>query len=212
MLFSFLGSLPLGTLNVTAANITVKEGVGAAWVFSLGSMVAEVTLVRLGLAFMTWVHLHQKLFKFFEWLTIIVLLILAIVSIVAAIKMTGMGYALPGNTKHPFWLGGLLSATNPLHFTFWFGWSTVLMSRNILLPMQADYNWYVAGIGLGTLAGYAVFIYGEDYLVKQLNANQDLLNWIIGITLLITVAIQVCKTLTGPSLKPKGKSPDKISQ
>src|SRR3979411_3031652 len=115
MVMSFLGSLPLGTLNVTAANITVKEGSGASWVFSLGSMVAEVTLVRLGLTFMTWIYQHQKLFKFFQWLTILLLLILSIASIIAAVKSTGMGYALPGNTKHPFWLGGLLSATNPLH-------------------------------------------------------------------------------------------------
>ena len=202
MVISFIGSLPLSTLNVTAANITVKEGICAAMIYSLGAMVPEVIFVRLGLTFMTWVYRHQKLFKFLEWLTILLILVLSIASFIAAVKKTGMGYALPANTNHPFWLGALLSATNPLHFTFWFGWSTVLMSKNILLPLPADYNWYVAGLGLGTMGGFAVFIYGENFLVKQLNANQNLLNWIIGATLLITALIQVYKTLKKPFLKP----------
>jgi threonine/homoserine/homoserine lactone efflux protein len=200
MFISFLGSLPLATLNVTAINITVKDGVRAAMVYSLGSMVVEIVFVRLGLIGMTWIYRHQKVFKFFEWMTILFLLVLSVACFKAAINMTGIGSALPVTTQHPFWLGVFLSATNPLHLTFWFGWTTLIMSKNILLPCSADYNWYVVGIGLGTIAGFAVFIYGGDYLVKKLNANQNLLNWIFGITLLITALIQVYKTLTRPPL------------
>ncbi len=198
MIMSFLGSLPLGTLNVTAANITMKEGIRAALVFSVGSMVAEVMMVRLGLMGMTWVYRHHKIFRFFEWVTILLLLILSIASFEAAIQKSGMGSALPPATQHPFWLGALLSITNPLHYIFWFGWSTVLISKNILLPRSGDYNWYVAGIGIGTIEGFAIFIYGENYLVSTLHANEDVLNWIIGITLLVTVFIQLFKTLTKP--------------
>ncbi len=201
MLISFLGSLPLATLNVTAMNITVKDGIRAAMVYSLGSMVVEIFFVRFGLIGMGWIYRHQKIFKFFEWLTILFLLILSFACFKAAINKTGIGSILPVSTQYPFWLGVLLSATNPLHFTFWFGWSTVLMSRNILLPRPPDYNWYVAGIGLGTMEGFAVFVYGGDYLVKKMNANQNLISWLIGIILLITVMIQVYKTLTRPLLK-----------
>jgi threonine/homoserine/homoserine lactone efflux protein len=207
MIMSFLGSLPLGTLNVTVVNITMKEGIRAALVFSFGSMVAEVTMVRLGLIGMTWVYRHHKIFRFFEWVTILLLLILSIASFVAAIKKSGIGSALPPVTQHPFWLGGLLSVTNPLHYIFWFGWSTVLISKNILLARSWDYNWYVAGIGLGTIAGFAVFIYGENYLVNTLKANEDALNWIIGITLFITVFIQLYKTLTKPVLTLPDEKP-----
>ena len=54
-----------------------------------------------------------------------------------------------------------------------------------------------AGIGLGTIEGFAIFIFGEKVLVNQLKANQNLLNWIIGITLLITVVIQANKAIKG---------------
>jgi threonine/homoserine/homoserine lactone efflux protein len=207
MIMSFLGSLPLGTLNVTVANITMKDGTGAALAFSVGSMVAELTIVRLGLTGMTWVSRHHKVFLFFKWVTILLLLLLSIASFVAAIKKTGMGSALPPATRHPFWLGALLSITNPLHYIFWFGWSTVLISKSILLPHSKDYNWYVAGIGIGTIEGFAVFIYGENYLVNTLKANEDMLNWIIGITLLVTVFVELYKTLTKPIFTLPDKKP-----
>jgi len=195
MLISFLGSLPLGTMNVMATNISVRDGVTAATIYALGSMLIEIIYVRGGLVAMTWVHKQQKIFRLFEWLTLLLILALAIGSFVAAAKMSGLGSALPDNTKHPFWLGVFFSATNPLHIPFWFGWSTILLNKNILLPRVANYNWYVAGIGLGTMAGFAVFIYGGNYLVQGLNANQNILNWVIGIILLITAIIQLYKML-----------------
>jgi threonine/homoserine/homoserine lactone efflux protein len=200
MLISFLGSLPLGTMNVMATNISVKDGVTAAMIYATGSMLVEIIYVRIALVAMSWVARQQKIFRFFEWLTLVLILALAIGSFVAAVRMSGLGSALPENTSHPFWLGAFFSATNPLHIPFWFGWSTVLLNKNILLPRVSNYNWYVCGIGLGTMAGFAVFIYGGNYLVQQMNANQNLLNWAIGIILLITAMIQLYKMLNKPAV------------
>jgi len=195
MMISFLGSLPLGTMNVMATNISVKDGVSAAMIYALGSMLVEIIYVRGALVAMTWVHRQQKIFRLFEWLTLILILALAIGSFAAAIKMSGLGSVVPDNTSHPFWLGAIFSATNPLHIPFWFGWSTVLVNKNILLPHPDNYNWYVFGIGVGTIMGFSIFIYGGNYLVQQMNANQNLLNWAIGIILLITAFIQLYKML-----------------
>jgi threonine/homoserine/homoserine lactone efflux protein len=42
MLVSFLGSLPLGTLNIAAMQISVSDGIYAAILFSVGSLTAEI--------------------------------------------------------------------------------------------------------------------------------------------------------------------------
>ena len=61
MLVSFLGSLPLGTLNVAAMQISVSDGITAAILFSLGSLTAEIVYVRLSLVAMDWVRKQEKI-------------------------------------------------------------------------------------------------------------------------------------------------------
>ncbi|MDP4149556.1 MAG: LysE family transporter [Bacteroidota bacterium] len=199
MLISFLGSLPLGTMNVAATHIAVQQGVADAMAFCLAATLIEIAYVRVSLVAMSWISRQKKLFRLFEWLTILILLALATGSFIAALQQAGLGKALPLHIAHPFLLGGALSATNPLHISFWFGWSTVLLNKGILCPRRDNYNLYIAGIGLGSLLGYFVFIFGGEYLVNRLNANQNLLNWIIGSVLLLTVIIQLYK------MRVKGK-------
>ena len=57
------------------------------------------------------------------------------------------------------------------------------------------YNWYTAGIGIGTVAGLAVFVYGGRFLVAILNTNQSVINYIIGTVFLVTACIQLYKLL-----------------
>src|SRR6059058_2912368 len=149
-LISFLGSLPLGVLNVTATQLAIN-------------------------------------------------------SMIAAVNMQKISSIVPAESAHAFFSGMLLSALNPLHIIFWFGWSTILIEKNILHTKKSNYNFYTTGIGLGTLAGFAVFIYGGKYIIHQLLFNQALINWIISIVLLITVAVQVYKIRQKPLMKLAGE-------
>jgi threonine/homoserine/homoserine lactone efflux protein len=96
---------------------------------------------------------------------------------------------------HRFLLGVMLSAISPMQIPFWFGWSTILFTKNILLPKNSYYNLYIVGIGLGTLMGNCVFIFGGKFIVQKLNTNQNLLNWIIGGIFALTAIILLIKIL-----------------
>ena len=61
MLVSFLGSLPLGTLNIAAMQISISNGVVAAMLFSTGSLIAEIIYVRISLVAMDWVRKQEKI-------------------------------------------------------------------------------------------------------------------------------------------------------
>ena len=199
MLVSFLGSLPLGTMNVTVTQISVRRGVIDGFAFAIGSMLIEVLIVRVALVSMKWLAKQHRLFRLLEYVTTSIILFLAIASFVAAYRMTGFVSSLPIQTIKPFWTGTFLSLTNPLHIPFWLGWSSVLMNKNILKPSPAQYNWYVVGIGFGTIFGFMVFIYAGNFLVLQIQQHQTLLNCIIGIVLLITAIIQVKKMIAIPA-------------
>lgn len=197
LLISFIGTLPLGTLNVLAAQMAVDEGVKPAIWFSLGALLVEMIYVRLSLVAMDWIRRRRKWVRLLEGLTVIVILLLAFGSFRAAANPGhSSGIVIGAISASPvarLFTGILLSAINPLQIPFWFGWSTLLFQKKVLLPRSDHYNAYIAGIGLGTFAGNAVFIFGGRFFVKTLSMHQSLVNGIIGSIFIVTALIQLVK-------------------
>ena len=195
MIVSFLGTLPLGTLNVAAMQISVQESVQNAILFSLGSLLVEMIYVRISLVGINWVRKQKKLFRWMEWITLGIVVALAVGSFVAAMQPHHAKNVMLNNNINRFLLGAMLSAISPMQIPFWFGWSTVLFTKNILLPKNSFYNIYIVGIGLGTLLGNFVFIFGGKWIVQKLHGNQNLMNWIIGGIFAVTAVIFLIKIL-----------------
>lgn len=190
MLVSFLGSLPLGTLNIAAMQIAISQSVKNALLFSLGSLTAEIIYVRLSLVAMDWVRKQEKILRLLEWLTLFIIIALAVSSFIAA-QHTGGGKNVILNNNLPSYLLGLtMSAINPVQIPFWFGWSTVLFTKGILKPKASHYNFYIIGIGLGTLLGNCVFIFGGMLIASKIQNNQSLMNYIIAGVFTVTALIQ----------------------
>jgi len=74
--------------------------------------------------------------------------------------------------------------------------STVLFTKKILQPNNSNYNLYIVGIGLGTLMGNCVFIFGGKWMYEKMNANQNMLNYVLGAIFTLTAIIQLIKILT----------------
>ncbi len=196
MLISFLGSLPLGTLNVAAMQIGIQESIRNAMWFSFGSLLVEMIYVRISLVGIDWVRKQEKLMKAMEWVTLAIILALAIGSFISASK--GNGHAkniLLENNMHRFLLGMFMCAINPVQVPFWFGWSTVLFEKKVLESNNNNYNCYIIGIGIGTLAGNCVFIFGGKWMVEKIANSQQYLNWVIGGIFALTAIIQLVKIL-----------------
>ncbi len=196
MIISFLGSLPLGTLNVTAMQIGVQESIKDALFFSGGCLLVEIIYVRISLVGIDWVRKQDKLMKAMEWITLLIILALAAGSFISAMKEGGGAKnVMLNNNMHRFLLGLFMSAINPVQIPFWFGWSSVLFTKKILIPSPKVYNVYILGIGIGSLMGIAVFIFGGKWLVQRISNSQEYLNWVIGIIFTITAIIQFIKMI-----------------
>lgn len=193
MLISFLGSLPLGTLNVAAMQISISDGYYPAILFSSGSLLAEMVYVRLSLIAMDWIRRQHKLFKVLEWVTLLIVVALAVSSFYAAMHPKVHKNFILSSTLNRFLLGFGMCAINPVQIPFWFGWSTVLYTKKVLLPKNSHYNLYILGIGIGTLFGNFVFIFGGRLVAQRINANEQMLSWIIGGIFAITALIQLYK-------------------
>jgi threonine/homoserine/homoserine lactone efflux protein len=208
MFISFLGSLPLGTLNIAAMQISISDGVLPALKFACGALLAEVVYVRLSLIAMDWIRHQQKLFRILEWVTLGIVLALAVSSFYAALHPTMEKNVILSSTLHRFFLGLFMSALSPMQIPFWFGWSMVLFTKKILLPLNSHYNIYIAGIGLGTLLGNCVFIFGGRLIAHRFNANQHLVNWIVGGIFAITALVQLWKMFTKKGVQHRLEHPE----
>ena len=199
MLISFLGSLPPGVINIAAIQISGKQGAGAAMIYASGSMLSEILVVRIALAGMSWLTRNQKFFKILEWITAGMLIIFSVGCFITANTLKKFPGILPELVLPPLLTGVLLSVVNPLHIPFWLGWSTVLINKGVLVPRSLYYNWYIAGIAIGTITGFIVYIFGGQYLIDTFHSNQYLVNRITGIALLIIAFLYVRKMIRIPT-------------
>lgn len=195
LLISFLGTLPLGTLNVAAMQISVSESILNGIYFALGTLSVEMIYVRISLVGINWISRQKKLFRWMEWIALAIVVALAVGSFIAAANPHQGKNVMFDNHIHRFFLGVMLSAINPVQIPFWFGWSTVLFTKNILLPARKYYNLYIAGIGIGTLLGNLVFIFGGRLVADELGASQSLINWVIGGIFTVTAIIFLIKII-----------------
>ena len=89
LVISFLGSLPLGTLNIAAMQIGIQESIADAMYFSFGSLLVEMIYVRISLVGIDWIQQQEKLMKIMEWVTLFIIIALAVGSFIAASKGGG---------------------------------------------------------------------------------------------------------------------------
>jgi threonine/homoserine/homoserine lactone efflux protein len=212
MMVSFLGSLPLGTLNIAAMQISVSDGITSAILFSMGSLLVEIIYVRLSLVAMDWVRKQERIFRILEWVTLLIVLALAGFSFYAATQPSVEKNIVLSSSLHPFLLGLFMSAVNPVQIPFWFGWSTVLFTKKVLLPRNDHYNIYIVGIGLGTFIGNCLFIFGGRLIASRINNNQHILNWVIGGIFTLTALIQIWKMMKKTDAVHQLEHPEEVTQ
>lgn len=195
---SFLGSLPPGLLNILAVQVSDQQGFYPALAYAAGATLAEMITVRLVLSGMNWLNKQKQFFAVLEWLTASFLLLFAIACFVAAGSMQDLGKLIPHLLLPPFTAGFLFSLLNPLHIPFWLGWSGYLYSHGSLRKKTVQYNWFVAGIGLGALAGFLIYISGGMYLFDAIQQNRLLVNLLFGMILLGAAVLHIRKIVRTP--------------
>lgn len=198
LLISFLGSLPMGTLNVTAMQIGIQESLAHALTFSCGVLLVEMIYVRLSLIAINWIRKQVKLMKAMQWITLIIIVALATGSFMAAMHEDPEAKnVVLQNNIHRFFLGMMMSAINPVQIPFWFGWSTVLFAKGVLVPKVKVFNGYIVGVGIGTFISHCIFIFGGKMVAGNIQNSGNYLNWIIGSIFSITALIQLYKIISG---------------
>jgi threonine/homoserine/homoserine lactone efflux protein len=189
---SFLGQLPVGVISITATQIAVQENFRNAWKYSFGIALIEMVYLRLVLFGVQWVMGQSRIYLIFNFITAVFFAVLGIACFISSRKQDQNKKALLLNNRMDrFLLGLTISALNPAQIPFWVVWTGYFLNLNLLKPGFGYFNLFTLGSGCGTVCGLAVYMYGGNWLVARLKAENQALNKLMGLIFFIAAIIQL---------------------
>lgn len=158
-LVSFIGSIPLGYLNVIGFEIYIKLGMNSLVFFLFGVICVEMLVIYFTLIFAKQLVNNKKLMKFIDFFAVFFLLIIGY-SFYASANQTNeqQGVLEKYAMYSPFLIGVFLSGINFLQVPFWTGWNLYLINGNYISIVNKLKLYYIAGTLIGTFAGMLTLV------------------------------------------------------
>jgi threonine/homoserine/homoserine lactone efflux protein len=192
LILSFLGQLPIGMISITATQIAVQESFYNAWKYSFGVALIEMIYLRLVLYGVQWIMYKSLIYFIFNLITVLFFVILGIVGFISAGKQDRNKKALLLNYRMDrFVLGLTLSAINPAQIPFWIIWTGYFLNLHLLKPGFGYFNLFTLGSGCGTIFGLAVYMYGGNWLIARMKAENSSLNRLMGLVFFVAAIVQL---------------------
>jgi hypothetical protein len=153
-LVSFLGSIPLGYLNLVGFEIYNKSGLNNLFLFLLGIVFVESFVIYFTLLFAKQLVNNRKLMKGIDFFAIVFMLILSYSFYMHAdSNINSDSYVEKYIMYSPFVIGVLLNCFNFLQLPFWTGWNLYLMNENYISTEKNYKYYYIAGTLIGVFLG-----------------------------------------------------------
>lgn len=168
-LVSFIGSVPLGYLNVIGYEIYLKSGLKELCSYLAGVIIIEGIVILLTLIFADKLMRNKRLAKFIELFSIIFMFLLAW-SFYASASSDGAKPTsdLSGYLEYSaFVIGILFSSLNFIQIPFWTGWNLYLINGNHISLHRSRKYFYLAGTLIGTFCGMLSLVLFLDVLASN---------------------------------------------
>jgi threonine/homoserine/homoserine lactone efflux protein len=181
---SFLGSLPIGILNVTIVKLSLQHGAKQALYFALACAWVEMGYSLLAVQ-LTTTLVRLEAYRFPLHLLSISVLFIAGIYYLQHKPVVGAGKKQ--KLSGAFYQGVVLSLINIVAVPFWLFYTVVLQNYEwVAIGTALQITWYVAGIALGTFLGLLSFAALARLADKRLVLEGRWINRIVGVLLLAT--------------------------
>lgn len=196
-LVSFIGSIPLGYLNVIGFEIYTKSNILQLIYYLFGVLIIEGIVIYGTFYFANKLNMNPKLKK---WISIF--------SVLFLIFLTYYFYPtesenINNQTKDQrfvgfpsFIIGLVLSSLNFAQVPFWLSWNLYLVNKNYISSEKKLGFYYVVGTLFGTFSGMLALILGLKSMTKSgfVSENVILNNiWIIFLALTVFQIVQLLR-------------------
>ncbi|MDQ5929899.1 MAG: hypothetical protein QG594_1680 [Bacteroidota bacterium] len=151
---SFLGSLPLGYLNIVGVEIISKSGINSLFFYLFGIIIVEAVVIYFTVIFASQLAESKRLMKFIDFFALFFLLIIAYLFYTHSDTTTTEHNYLETYFQYsPFLIGMVLCGLNFIQIPFWLGWNLYLMNGHYISLVQKLKFYYILGTLVGTFFG-----------------------------------------------------------
>ncbi|WP_426483791.1 hypothetical protein [Flavobacterium sp. 2] len=194
-LVSFLGSIPLGYLNLVGLEIYTKSGLRDLAFFLFGVILVETFVIYFTLLFAKQLINNKKLMKIIDFFAVGFMFVLAFAfyfNFNQEIKSDGIlsNYLI----YSPFVIGIILNCFNFLQLPFWASWNLYLLNgKYITVERQLKY-YYIAGTLIGIFLGmFSLIVVLQTFFQKTNQFSKYIMPVFIPGFFIILGSIQVLK-------------------
>jgi len=167
-LVSFLGSLPLGYLNIVGVAILSHSKWQSLVLYLLGVILVEVVVVYGTIFFVNQLVANKKWMKNIDFFAIFFLLGLAVVFRLSSNdSVASVDFLKEYAAYSSFFIGLVLCAFNFLQIPFWVGWNLYLVNAKRIVLTHRLQHFYLLGIIFGTFLGMFIAIVVLDSLAQK---------------------------------------------
>lgn len=162
---SFLGSLPLGYLNIVGVEVFSKFGMNSLVSYLVGVIIAQTVVIYYTVIFSNRLISNKKLMKGIDFFAIFFLLLLAYLFYAHSNQTVEDHNYLEDYVRYsPFLIGLVLCMLNFLQIPFWVVWNLYLINANHISLVRKLKFHYIFGTIVGTFWGMLVAILVLDSL------------------------------------------------
>lgn len=179
--FSFIGTIPPGTLNLTVLQLGLENKIKSALQFSIGAAIVEYPYCWIAIRFEEYITSSPAVVNNFERIGAVVMLTLGFLNLLSLRKPATTSARSGGG----FAKGLVLGILNPLAMPYWVGITAYLKSQGwLVLDSTITLHAYLIGVVLGAIAFFLLIAYAANRVGLYLKGN-SVVRYIPGVVLVV---------------------------
>ena len=191
VIVAFLGALPLGTVNISVINTTIKQNMQTAMKIAIAAGFAEIILSFFALHCSMFVNSFIGANTWFQVVLTTIILIFGIVILIKKQKASTDSKKKAFNSK--YLNGFVLGLLNPPVLLYWIFVIDFLNRNDYSLSMEASLTiifTFFLGVYLGKVLTLYLYSKSSTYIKKRFTNIATVVNKFIGILLITIASIQ----------------------
>ena len=191
LIISFLGVIPPGMLNMSAAKISLKEGHNRSFMFSIGVCIIVALQTYVATLFAKYLNQNTDVTDILKRVALVIFILISIYFFVTAktkSKAIDVDYEIKSK-KSRFFQGIFLSSLNIFPIPYQAYVLTSLLSVQWIDMQRTSIGSYVAGASMGTFIALYIYILFFDNLKNNKLVSSKNINYTISLVTLIVAMI-----------------------
>lgn len=193
-LFSFIGTLPPGTLNLTVIQLGLNQQIAAAWRMSFAAAIIEYPYAWVAIEFQDMLTRSLEFTHNFHLVSAVVMVSLGVLNLWTSARPSPFTQRFGSSG---FRRGIVLALLNPLAIPFWMAMTAYLRSHGwVDLSDEYEVHAYLLGVSLGTVVVFMILAYLARRVVRYFRSD-NILKKVPGTVLILLGLYSVVEYIFG---------------